>query len=178
MSTGIKIVSSHYDIIRCIIFLCSFYVPSPRIWSKFNTRKHRLKRNTTFTFPLSVIRLWLFPHGYNKLLKLQARGSTAVKSQGYFNILKTKRNMSSLGLTSRPQLLSRLVKRCLAPVSCLKQSLTQSLPALHAAPSEKHLWTLFDKLIAKWAISWRGFRIASRKPEWLQKENAYRCRAG
>lgn len=76
--------------------------PAPPYGQNFKTRKHRLKRITTFTFPLSVIWLWLFPHGYKKLLQLQARGSTAVKSQGYFNILKIKRNVSSLGLTSTP----------------------------------------------------------------------------
>lgn len=145
---------------------------------KLKARKHGVKRNTTVTSPLSVLwLLWLFPQGYEELLKLQSRDSTAMKSQGCFYILKIKRNVSSLRLASNPQLLGCLVKRCLDPVSCHKWSLTQSLPALHAAPSEKHLWTLFDKLIAKWAISWRGFRIASRKPGWLQKKNAYRCKA-
>lgn len=31
MSTGMKTVANHYDIIMCVIFFCSFYVPSPSI---------------------------------------------------------------------------------------------------------------------------------------------------
>lgn len=34
MSTGMKTVANHYDIIMCVIFFCSFYVPSPSIMVK------------------------------------------------------------------------------------------------------------------------------------------------
>lgn len=108
---------------------------------------------------------------------LSCQPMTWLQCNHCFDVLKIKGSVGSLGLTSNPQLLSGLGRQGLDLVTSHKWSLTQPLPALHAPPSEKHLWTLFDKLIAKWAISWRAFRIASRKPEWQQKKNAYTCKA-
>lgn len=168
MSTGIKTVANHYDIITCVTFFCSFYVPSSRVMAK--AQKSRIIELKETLLLHSSRRCDSFSCGYKELLKLQAHDSEAMESQGWFNVLKTKRSLFSLWVTSNPQLLSSLARQCLDPVTYHKWSLTQSLPALYAAPSEKHLRTLFDKLIAKWAISWRGFQIASRKPSEAAEE--------
>lgn len=168
MSTGMKTVANHYDIIMCVIFFCSFYVPSPSIMVKAQ-KPGSTKLRETLLFYSSRSHIGVTSScGCKEILQLQAHDSVVTESQGWFNVLK--RSMFSLKVTSNPELLSRLAKQCLDPVTYHKWSLTQSLPALHAAPSEKHLWTLFDKLIAKWAISWRGFQIASRKPSEAAQE--------
>lgn len=152
--------------------LCAFYVPGPRALIKAPKLGSSVKRDTALNCTYTSYQCG---SSSVELIKLPAQVSIEMESQDSLNVWKIKLNLSSLGVDQQPQPLSHVVRQCLDPVTYHKWSLTQSLPALHAAPSEKHLWTLFDKLIAKWAISWRGFWIASRKPEWLQEETACRC---
>lgn len=89
-------LSSHYDIITCVICLCTL----SQHYSQ-SSKPRSTELDTTFTFP----QCHTFQRGYKELLKLQALDSTVMESHSCFHVLKIK-SISSLGLTSNPQRLS------------------------------------------------------------------------
>ena len=51
MSTGMKTVANHYDIIMCVIFFLRFLCSQPQHYGQSSkTRKHQFKRDIAFLF--------------------------------------------------------------------------------------------------------------------------------